>query len=214
MGIDNINDRPKPVIPRQDTEIAPGQQDKVEEEIGQTFDSVRSHLEEMLQFNFGVIKELLDHIAAIHPHRPDMALGKQPEIASIDAANESKRAAVAPIDGTGSEGIAPALLRIEGMMEAQDLKLQELYDKLSLTRSGRKPELLNQGREFEQLKAIINQAEGRMNQALSRLPETLPLITGESLSTLMPEFISALNQFDDSFQAALTTVRHEILHAN
>ena len=210
MPIDNVNDRPKPVDPKQDSQIAPGQQDQVEEEVAQTFESARGGLEEMLQFNFGVIKELLDHIAAIHPHRPDTALGKQPELVAIDADNESKLAAVAPVGGTGSESVVGNLRQIEGMMGAQDIKMQELYDKLALSRSGRKPDLTNLGREFERLKSIIIQTEGRMNQALSRLPETLPDIPGETITSLMPEFFEALNGFDDSFQVALEAIRHEL----
>ena len=210
MSIENINDRPKPADPGQDTQVAPGLQDKVEEDIAQTFASARSQFEDMLQFNFGVIKELLDNIAAIHPHRPDMALGKQPELAAIDADNETKQVAVAPVGDSSSENVVKGLKQVEGMMSAQDIKLQELYDKLTLSRSGRKPDLSNQGREFERLKSIIIQAEGRMNQALSSLPETLPAIPGETINSIMPEFIDALNGFDDSFRTALEAVRHEI----
>ncbi|MET4693208.1 hypothetical protein [Endozoicomonas lisbonensis] len=210
MSIENINDRPKPADPGQDTQVAPGLQDKVEEELTQTFASARSQFEEMLQFNFGVIKELLDTIAAIHPHRPDMALGKQPELAAIDADNETKQVAVAPVGNSSSENVVKGLKQVEGMMVSQDIKLQELYDQLTLSRSGRKPDLSNQGREFERLKSIIIQAEGRMNQALSSLPETLPDISGETITSMMPEFIDALNGFDDSFRTALEAVRHEI----
>ena len=49
-----------------------------------------------------------------------------------------------------------------------------------------------------------------MSQALSSLPETLPTIPGETISSIMPEFIDALNGFDDSFRTALEAVRHEI----
>ncbi|MCW7554319.1 hypothetical protein NX722_17175 [Endozoicomonas gorgoniicola] len=210
MSIENINDRPKPADPRQDTQVAPGLQDKVEEKLTQTFASARSQFEEMLQFNFGVIKELLDTIAAIHPHRPDMALGKQPELAAIEADNETKQVAVAPVGDSSSENVVKGLKQVEGMMASQDIKLQELYDQLTLSRSGRKPDLSNQGREFERLKSIIIQAEGRMNQALSSMPETLPDIPGETVTSMMPEFIDALNGFDDSFRTALEAVRHEI----
>ena len=210
MSIENINDRPKPADPGQDTQVAPGLQDKVEEKLTETFASARSQFEEMLQFNFGVIKELLDTIAAIHPHRPDMALGKQPELAAIDADNETKQVAVAPVGDSSSENVVKGLKQVEGMMASQDIKLQELYDQLTLSRSGRKPDLSNQGREFERLKSIIIQAEGRMNQALSSLPETLPDIPGETTTSMMPEFIDALNGFDDSFRTALEAVRHEI----
>ena len=151
MSIENINDRPKPADPRQDTQVAPGLQDKVEEDIAQTFESARSQFEDMLQFNFGVIKELLDNIAAIHPHRPDMALGKQPELAAIDADNDTKQVAVAPVGDSSSESEVKGLKQIEGMMSAQDIKLQELYDKLTLSRSGRKPDLSSQGRECKNL---------------------------------------------------------------
>ncbi|UYM17404.1 hypothetical protein [Endozoicomonas euniceicola] len=210
MSIENISDRPKPAEPGQDTQVALGLQDKVEEDIAQTFASARSQFEDMLQFNFGVIKELLDNIAAIHPHRPDMALGKQPELAAIDANNETKQVAVAPVGDSSSENVVKGLKQVEGMMSAQDIKLQELYDKLTLSRSGRKPDLSNQGREFERLKSIIIQTEGRMNQALSSLPETLPTIPGETITSIMPEFVDALNGFDDSFRTALEAVRHEI----
>ena len=211
MSIDSINDRPKPVDPQQDPQVAPGQLDQVEQEIETTFESLRSDLEEMLQFNFAVIKELLGQIGAINPFRPDSAFGKQPDVATIDAANDQNSAAIAPVGAASAEAYVAGLQHIEGRMGAQDLKMQALYDKMALSRSGHKPELTNQGSEFERLKTIMIQAEGRMNQALAQLPETLPETTGSSVTSLMPEFVDALNSFDNSFRHALEAVRHEIL---
>ena len=213
MSIDNINDRPKPVDPRQDPLVAPSQQDQVDQEIETTFESLRSDLEDMLQFNFAVIKELLGQIGAINPFRPDSAFGKQPDVAAIDATNDNQSAAIAPVGAASAEAYVAGLQHIEAGMGAQDLKMQALYDKMALSRSGRKPDLTNQASEFERLKSVVIQAEGRMNQTLAQLPESLPNIRGESVTSLMPEFIDALNGFDDSFRHALEAVRHEILLA-
>lgn len=213
MSINNINDRPRPVDPEQYPQVAPGQQDQVEQEIETTFESLRSDLEEMLQFNFAVIKELLGQIGAINPFRPDSAFGKQPGVAAIDAFNDQNSAAVPPVEATSAEACVACLQHIESNMGSQDVKMQALYDKMTLSRSGRKPDLTNQGSEFERLKSIMIQAEGRMNQALARLPETLPETGRESFTSLMPEFVDTLNRFDDSFRHALEAVRHEILLA-
>lgn len=213
MSTDDINNRPKPADPHQDPQVAPSQGQQVDDELKITFESVRSELEDMLQFNFSIVHSLLGQISAINPFRPDMALGKQPGIAATEASDASKSSSVTPVGEASAEAFVARLQHVQGMMGAQDIKLQAMYDKLALSRSGHKPDLASQGREFEQLKGIVNQAETRMYQALSRLPETLPEASGQSVTRLMPEFVDALNSFDDSFRHALEAVQQHILEA-
>ena len=90
------------------------------------------------------------------------------------------------------------------------MKLQQVFDQMELSRSGRKPDLYNHGVEYEKLMTIVNQAQTRLHQLEPLLPETLPDNTGYSLKELMPEFSEALKQYDASFQQMLATVQEEI----
>ena len=212
MAIEDINNRPvPPTAPKQDPELGVSSQQQVEEEVELTFEDLKSNMEEMLQFNYAIIHELLGQIAAISPYRADMAQGKQPEVAAIEASDAAKSAPIAPVGEASASAYLAGLQHIEGMMGNHDMKLQEMFDKLALSRSGRKSDLENQGLEFERLKSIIIQAEGRMNQTLSQMPETLPEHTGRMLKEMLPEFTEKLQKYDGSFREALMEVREEIL---
>lgn len=215
MAIEDINNRPMtPSAPRQDPELGLSGEQQVEEQVSFTFKDLKSNMEEMLQFNYAIIHELLGQIAAISPYRADMAQGKQPEVASKDASDAVKATPVAPVGEASASAYLAGLQHIEGMMGNHDIKLQAMLDKLALSRSGRKTDLENQGLEFERLKSIIIQAEGRMNQVLSQMPETLPEHPDHLLKDMLPEMIEKLQQYDGSFREALTEVREEILRVS
>ena len=213
MGLDNVNDRPVQPDPLIDREVAPGTEDIVEEQVEVDFEGARSHMEEMLQMNYGVIHELLGQIGAINPFRPDTALAKQPDVAAIDASNETQAAPVAPVGKSSAAAYIAGLQHVNDVLGNHDMKLQQVFDQMELSRSGRKPDLFNHGVEYNQLMTIVNQAQTRLYQLESMLPESLPENTGLSLKELMPEFSDALQQYDASFQQMLATVQEEIRHS-
>ena len=210
MGLDNINDRPAQPDPRIDREVAPGTEDIVEEQVEVNFEGARSNLEEMLQMNYGVIHELLGQIGAINPFRPDTALAKQPDVAAIDASNEAKAAPVAPVGKSSAAAYIAGLQHVNDVLSNHDMKLQQVFDQMELSRSGRKPDLYNHGVEYEKLMTIVNQAQTRLHLLEPMVPESLPENTGYSMNELMPEFSDALKQYDASFQQMLATVQEEI----
>ena len=210
MGLDNVNDRPIQPNPLIDREVAPGAEDIVEEQVEISFEGARSLMEEMLQMNYGVIHELLGQIGAINPFRPDAALAKQPDIAAIDASNEAQAAPVAPVGKSSAAAYIAGLQHVNDALGNHDMKLQQVFDRMELSRSGRKPDLHNHGVEYEQLMTIVNQAQTRLDQLKARLPESLPDNTGLSLKELMPEFSEVLLQYDASFRQMQATVQEEI----
>ena len=214
MGLDNVNDRPAQPDPHIDRELAPGADDVVETEVQVSFENARSNMEEMLQMNYGVIHELLGQIAAINPFRPDSAQGKQPGVAAIDASDASQSAPVAPVGKASASAYIAGLQHVNDALANHDMKLQQVFDQLALSRSGRKPDLQNHGVEYEKLMTIIHQAETRLHQLLPLFPETLPNNTGNTLRELMPEFSDGLKQYDASFQQILGTVQEEIRQIN
>lgn len=210
MGLENINDRPIQPDPMIDREVAPGTEDTVEEQVEIDFEGARSNMEEMLQMNYGVIHELLGQIAAINPFRPDAALAKQPDIAAIDASKEAQATPVAPVGKSSASAYIAGLQYVNDALGNHDMKLQQVFDRMELSRSGRKPDLHNHGVEYNQLMSIVNQAQTRLYQLETMLPESLPENSGLSLRELMPEFGDALQQYDASFQQMLGLVQEEI----
>lgn len=209
MAIEDINNRPTPSSPKQDPELAPSSQQTTEVEVKTTFQSLKSHMEDMLQFNYNVVQELLGQIAAVSPHRLDMVQGKQPEVASIEASQDTNATPVAPVGKASAKAYEAGLQHIDNQMGEHDMKLQQMYDMLALSRSGRKEDPHNHGLEFDQLKSVMNQAESRMYQMQSTLPETLP-DTSAPLREMLPEFVDKLQQYDGSFRQARGMVRQEI----
>ena len=214
MAVENINDRPRPVQPdpKQDTEIAPGTADMTEEKVKVSFESVRSDLEEMLQFNYGVVGELLGQIAAVNPFRADMALGKQPVVAAQEAADAPNSETVAPVGSPSASAYSSGLKQVESLLANHDIELQQVFDSLALSRSGRKPDMQNHGLEYDRLQSMVNQSEERMNQTLNQLPETLPE-SSAPLKSLLPEFSDKLQQYDSGFRQLLGEVRQGLLQA-
>ncbi|MGI9273411.1 MAG: hypothetical protein ACR2PT_00950 [Endozoicomonas sp.] len=214
MAVENINDRPRPIQPdpRQDTEIAPGAADMTEEKVEITFESVRSDLEEMLQFNYGVVGELLGQIAAVNPFRADMAQGKQPVVAAQEAADAPNAEAVAPVGSPSASSYTSGLKQVESLLANHDIQLQQMFDALALSRSGRKPDMQNHGLEYDRLQSMVNQSQERMHQTLNQLPETLPNSSGP-LNSLLPEFSDKLQQYDSGFRQLLGEIRQGLLQA-
>ena len=210
MALDNVNDRPVQPDPLIDRELAPGTEDVVEEQVKTDFESARSYMEDMLQMNYGIIHELLGQIAAINPFRPDAALAKQPDIAAIDASNEAQAAPVAPVGKSSAAAYIAGLKHVNDALGNHDMKLQQVFDQMALSRSGRKPDLHNHGAEYGKIMTIVNQAQTRLQQLETMLPESLPENTGVSLRELMPEFAEALLQYDAGFQQMLATIQEEI----
>ena len=213
MGLENINDRPVQPNPHIDREVSPGAEDKVEVENQITFDNARSYMEEMLEMNYGVINELMGQIAAINPFRLDMVQGKQPEVAAIDASNDAKSAPIPPVGKASASAYMAGLQHVSDILSNHDMKLQQVFDQMELSRSGRKPDLFNHGVEYEKIMTMVNQATTRLHQLDSHLPETLPENTGLSLKELMPEFTEGLNQYDASFRHLLAAVQEEMRQA-
>lgn len=210
MSLEEINNRPVKPNPFQDPELAPSTQEVVEQKVEVNFTEARSHMEEMLQMNYGVVHELLGQIAAINPFRPDSALGKQPEIAATEASKSVQSAPVAPVGKASASAYMAGLQHINDALTNHDMKLQQVFDQLALSRSGRKPDLFNHGVEYERLMSFIHQAEVRLHHLESLVPETLPENTGLSLKALMPEFSEGIRQYDAGFQQLLMAVREKI----
>ncbi|OED40491.1 hypothetical protein ACH42_16520 [Endozoicomonas sp. (ex Bugula neritina AB1)] len=213
MGLDNINDRPVQPDPFIDRETAPSVEDKVEQETQITFENARSYMEDMLEMNYGVIHELLGQIAAISPFRLDMVQGKQPDVAASDASNDVQTTPIAPVGKASASAYIAGLQHVSNILANHDMKLQQVFDRLELSRSGRKPDLFNHGVEYEKLMTMVRQSETRLYQLASHMPETLPDNTGLSLKELMPEFSEDLYHYDSSFQYTLAVVLEEIRQA-
>ncbi|MRI33474.1 hypothetical protein EOPP23_10805 [Endozoicomonas sp. OPT23] len=210
MSIEDINNRPQRPETGLDPELGRSTQDSSEQEVDITFEELRSYVEEMLQFNYGSVHELMAQVAAVAPVRPDTYQGKQPDVAAIDAVNQNNTQGIAPVEATGSVEASNKLRLVEGMMGEQDLQLQQIFDALALSRAGRKPDPDSLGIEYERLTSIMIQAEGRKNQILSQLPETLPHYTQHTAQQQLPELITSLQKYDASFREALMEIRTKL----
>ncbi len=217
MGLDNINDRQVEPNPLADREVSPGAVDIAESQVEISFETARSNMEEMLTMNYGVIQELLGQIVVINPFRPDMSQSKQPDIATIDAVNEVKSTPIAPTGKSSSSAYISGLQHINDVLSNHDMQLQQVFDRMELSRSGRKPVLHDQGIEYERLMTFINQAETRLYMLGNLFPETLPdnllAQNGITLQALMPEFSDSLKQYDASLQQILAAIQYDIQQA-
>lgn len=213
MGLDNINDRPVQPNPLIDRELAPGAEDVTETQVQVDFENARSHMEEMLQMNYGVIHELLGQIGAINPFRPDSAQGKQPDVAAVDASDSVQSAPVAPVGKASASAYIAGLQHINDALANHDMEIQQVFDQLALSRSGRKPDLINQGIEYEQLLSIVRQTEYRLSELKAELPETLPNNSSYSLQELLPEFSENLKHYHASFNQLQAMVQELIRQA-
>ena len=98
-------------------------------------------------------------------------------------------------------------------MAEYDTRLQQVFDAMALSRSGRKPELNNMGVEYERLMTFVRQTEYHLTQAIKLIPESLPENTGHTINQLMPEFSAALIQYDNDFRHIFTLLEGELQKA-
>ena len=209
---DQIKNRPIQPDPIKDPEFGPSTQAAAESNNETNYTSLVNELPKMLEMDFDKVENLLANLAATNPYRPDTALGKQPEVAAIDASQEGQSAPVAAVGAADASHVAN-LRQVNNAMAEYDTRLQQVFDAMALSRSGRKPEVNNMGIEYERLMTFVRQTEYHLTQAIKLIPESLPENTGHSINQLMPEFSSALVAYDNEFQHIFALVEGELRQA-
>lgn len=210
---EQINNRPAQPDPLKDPEIGPSVQATVEDKVETSFTNTLVELPKMLEMDFNKVENLLVNLSATNPFRPDMAMGKQPEIAAIDASRDVQSAPVAPVGATASGSYVSNLKHINVVLTEYDSRIQQVFDQLALSRSGRKPDLFNLGIEYERVLTFTRQTETHMLQMLRLIPETLPDNTGQPITKLIPEFTESLVRYDSEFQQIFGVLQHELKQA-
>ncbi|WP_419833230.1 hypothetical protein [Endozoicomonas atrinae] len=210
---DQINNRPVQPDPTKDPEIGPSVQAAAEDKVEASFTSKLTELPKMLEMDFNKVENLLANLAATNPFRPDMALGKQPEVAAIDASNNVQSAPVAPVGAAVDASHVSKLRQVNDTLAAYDVRLQQVFDEMALSRSGRKPDPRGIGIEYERLMTFVRQTEYHLTQAIKLIPESLPENTGQPIAQLMPEFTQSLVRYDSEFQQIFGVIQHELKQA-
>lgn len=210
---DQINNRPVQPDPIKDPEIGPSVQAAAEDKVETSYTNKLTELPKMLEMDFDSVENLLANLAATNPFRPDMAFGKQPEIAVIDASNSVQSAPVAPVGAVVDASHVSKLRQVNAALAEYDVRLQQVFDEMALSRSGRKPELHNMGVEYERLMTFVRQTEYHLTQAIKLIPETLPENTGQPMAQLMPEFSQSLVRYDSEFQQIFGVIQQELKQA-
>jgi|GEM_PF-3839346 len=208
MSTDQINNRPMQPNPVSGPSVQEVAQDNNET----NYTNLVNELPKMLEMDFDKVENLLANLAATNPFRPDMALGKQPEVAAIDTSRDAQSAPVTPVGAVDASHMA-SLKQVNEAMARYDAKLQQVFDAMALSRSGRKPELNNMGVEYERLMTFVRQTEYHLTRAIKLIPESLPENTGQPINQLMPEFSRALVQYDSEFQHIFTLLERELQQA-
>lgn len=208
-SLDNINNRPIQPDPRNDPELGASTSAVSEQNTEIDFTQAVSKIKDLMELDPHTVETLLANLSATNPHRPDMAFGKQPDVAAIDQHNQTQSAAVPPAEAKIAGSYGGHLAHINSVFAEHDAKLGQIFDALALSRSGRKPELFNQGADYERLMAFNRQVEAHRLQTLTLLPETLPSNTGQPLKELMPEFAERLVQYDREFKLLYAAVEKE-----
>ncbi|MFK0569622.1 hypothetical protein [Endozoicomonas sp.] len=211
--LEQINNRPVQPDPLKDPELGPSVQAATEDNVETDFTTTLVKLPKMLEMDFNKVENLLVNLSATNPFRPDMAMGKQPEVATIDASRSVQSAPVAPVGATAAGSYISNLRHIEVVLTEYDSRIQQVFDQLALSRSGRKPDLFNIGIEYERLMTFVRQTEYHMNQVVRQIPETLPENTGQPIAKLMPEFTQSLIRYDSEFQQIFGVLQHELRQA-
>ncbi|MBO9481972.1 MULTISPECIES: hypothetical protein [Gammaproteobacteria] len=210
---DQINNRPFQPDPVKDPQIGPSVQAAAEDKVETSYTNQLTELPKMLEMDFDKVENLLANLSAANPFRPDMALGKQPEVAVIDASNSVQEAPVAPVGAAVDASQVSQLKQVNAALAEYDVRLQQVFDAMALSRSGVKPDLQNMGTEYERLMTFVRQTEYHLTQAIKLIPETLPENTGESMAQLMPEFSQSLVRYDSEFQQIFGAIQHELKQA-
>ncbi len=211
-SMDQINNRPTQPNPLKDPEYGPSVQATSEDNNETNFTSLVNELPKMLEMDFDKVENLLANLAATNPYRPDTALGKQPDVSAIDASRDTQSAPTAPVGAVDATHMA-SLRQVNESMSRYDTKLQQVFDVMALSRSGRKPELNNMGVEYERLMTFVRQTEYHLAQTIKLIPESLPENTGHPVNQLMPEFSHALVQYDNEFQHIFALLERELQQA-
>ena len=207
---DQINNRPTPSDPLNNS--GPSVQTVAQDNNETNYTNLVNELPKMLEMDFDKVENLLANLAATNPFRPDMALGKQPEVSAIDANRDAQSAPVTPVGAVDASHMA-SLKQVNDAMARYDTKLQQVFDAMALSRSGRKPELNNMGVEYERLMTFVRQTGYHLAQTIKLIPESLPENTGQPINQLMPEFSRALVQYDSEFQHIFALLERELQQA-
>ena len=210
---EQINNRPAQPDPLLDPEIGASVQASAEAKVEASFANTLVELPKMLEMDFNKVENLLTNLAATNPFRPDMALGKQPEIAAIDASSSVQSASVSPVGATVDASHVSKLRQVNAALAEYDVRLQQVFDEMALSRSGRKPDPRGIGIEYERLMTFVRQTEYHLTQAIKLIPETLPENTGQPIAQLMPEFTQSLVRYDSEFQQIFGVIQHELKQA-
>lgn len=210
---DQINNRPVQLDPVKDPEIGPSVQAATEDKVEASFTEKLTELPKMLEMDFNKVENLLANLAATNPFRPDTAFGKQPEVAAIDANNDVQSTPVVPVSAAVDASHVSKLRQVNAALAEHDVRLQQVFDEMALSRSGRKPDLHNMGIEYESLMKFVRQTEYHLNQTIKLIPETLPENTGQPIAKLMPEFSQSLIRYDGEFQQLSGIMQHELKQA-
>ena len=207
---DQINNRPTQSDPLNSS--GPSVQTVAQDNNETNYTNLVNELPKMLEMDFDKVENLLANLAATNPFRPDMALGKQPEVSAIDANRDAQSAPVTPVGAVDASHMA-SLKQVNDAMARYDTKLQQVFDAMALSRSGRKPELNNMGVEYERLMTFVRQTGYHLAQTIKLIPESLPENTGQPINQLMPEFSRALVQYDSEFQHIFALLERELQQA-
>ncbi len=210
---EQINNRPAQPDPLIDPEIGSSVQAVAEDKAETSFTNTLTELPKMLEMDFNKVENLLANLAATNPFRPDMALGKQPEVAAIDASANVQSAPVAPVGAAVDASHVSKLRQVNAALAEYDVRLQQVFDEMALSRSGRKPDPRGIGIEYERLMTFVRQTEYHLTQTIKLIPETLPENTGQPIAQLMPEFTQSLVRYDSEFQQIFGVIQHELKQA-
>ncbi|WP_299728741.1 hypothetical protein [uncultured Endozoicomonas sp.] len=170
-------------------------------------------LMKMMEVDFNKVENHLVNLAATHLNRPDMAFGKQADIAIIDNVREVQAAPVAPVSKTAASGYANDLRHVNTALAVHDAKLQQIFDLLALSRAGRKPDMFNPAVEYDRLLSFFRQTEMHWINLTRILPESLPDNTEVPITELIPEFTDKLLRYDSEFGLLHEAIEKELKQA-
>ena len=170
-------------------------------------------LTKLFEMDFNKVENHLINLAATHLNRPDMAFGKQADIAIVDNVRDVQTAPIAPVSKTAASGYANDLRHVNTALAVHDAKLQQIFDLLALSRAGRKPDMFNPGVEYDRLLSFFRQTEMDWINLTRIIPESLPENTEAPIAELMPEFVEKLLQYDSEFQLLHEAILKELKQA-
>ena len=213
MSVQNVNERVISASPISDPTVAPSTDAVVDASNKVTFEKARSSMEEMLKMNFGVIQELLGQIVAVNPFRPDMAQGKQPDVAAAEASDEVNSAPVAPVGSSSAAAYIAGLKHLDSLLSGHNTKIQKVMDQLALSAPDRTSQPNSQGVEYEALLGVLRQAETRLQHLNHHMPASTPDSGEFNAQEWAPEFIRELLPYASLTHHIQMSLRSEIASA-